>query len=160
MSDSVRPHRQQPTRLLHPWDSPGKNTGVGCHFLLQCMKVKSDSEVSQSCPTLSDPIDCSPSGSAIHGIFLARVLGCHCLFRCVPNETSWEMILVHIAHKGQLDNNCKCILFAVILPRLFFLLFFFGVQLLYTAVSVSSAHQSESVICIKYILSFLDFLPT
>ena len=71
------------------------------------------------------------------------------------------MILVHIAHKGQLDINCKCILFAIILPRLFFLsFFFFGVQLLYTAVSVSSAHQSESVICIKYILSFLDFLPT
>ena len=52
MSNSVRPHRQQPTRLPHPWDSPGKNTGVGCHFLLQCMKVKSESEVVQSCPTL------------------------------------------------------------------------------------------------------------
>ena len=55
MSDSVRPHRQQPTRLPHPWDSPGKNTGVGCHFLLQCMKVKSESEVAQSCPTLATP---------------------------------------------------------------------------------------------------------
>ena len=55
MSDSVRPHRQQPTRLFRPWDSPGKNTGVGCHFLLQCMKVKSESEVSQSYPTFSDP---------------------------------------------------------------------------------------------------------
>ena len=51
MSDSVRPHRRQPTRVLCPWDSPGKNTGVGCHFLLQCMKVKSESEVAQSCPT-------------------------------------------------------------------------------------------------------------
>ena len=59
VSDSVRPHRGQPTRLPHPWDSPGKNTGVGCHFLLQCMKVISESEVSQSCPTLSDPMDCS-----------------------------------------------------------------------------------------------------
>ena len=74
MSDSVRPHRQQPTRLLCPWDSPGKNTGVGCHFLLQCMKVKSESDVVQSCPTLSDPMDCSLSGSSIHGIFQARVL--------------------------------------------------------------------------------------
>ena len=74
MSDSVRPHRWQPTRLPHLWDSPGKNTGVGCHFLLQCMKVKSESEVAQSCPTLSHPMDCSPPGSSIHGIFQARVL--------------------------------------------------------------------------------------
>ena len=74
VSDSVRPHRQQPTRLPHPWDSPGKNTGVGCHFLLQCMKVKSQIEVAQSCPTLSDPMACSLPGSSIHGIFQARVL--------------------------------------------------------------------------------------
>ena len=65
-------HRQQPTRLPRPWDSPGKNTGMGCHFLLQCMKV--ESEVAQSCPTLSDPMDCSLPGSSIHGIFQARVL--------------------------------------------------------------------------------------
>ena len=65
---------QQPTRLPHPWDSQGKNTEVGCHFLLQCMKVKSESEVAQSCPTLSDPMDCSLPGSSIHGIFQARVL--------------------------------------------------------------------------------------
>ena len=58
-------------RLPHPWD---KNTGVGCHFLLQCMKVKSESEVTQLCPTLSDPMDCSLPGSSIHGIFQARVL--------------------------------------------------------------------------------------
>ena len=75
MSDSVQLHRLQPTRLPHPWDSPGKNTGVGCHFLLQCMKVKSDSEVAQ-CPTLSDPMDCSPPGPSVHGIFQARVLEC------------------------------------------------------------------------------------
>ena len=74
MSDSMRPHRRQPTRLPRPWDSLGKNTGVGCHFLLQCMKVKSESEVAQLCPTLSDPMDCSPPGSSIHGIFQARVL--------------------------------------------------------------------------------------
>ena len=74
MSDSVRPHGLHPTRLLHPWDSPGKNTGVGCHFLPQCRKVKSESEVAQSCPTLSDPMDYRPPGSSIHGILQARVL--------------------------------------------------------------------------------------
>ena len=74
ISDSAQPHRQQPTRLPHPWDSPGKNTGVGCHFLHQCMKVKSESEVTQSCPTLHDPMDCSLPGSFVHGIFQARVL--------------------------------------------------------------------------------------
>ena len=73
MSNSVRPHRWQPNRLPHPWDSPGKNIGVGCHFLLQCMKVKNESEVAQSCLTLSDPIDCSLPGSSIRGIFQARV---------------------------------------------------------------------------------------
>ena len=72
MSDSVRPHRRQPTRLPRPWDSPGKNPGVGCHFLLHCMKM--ESEVAQSCLTLSDPMDCSLPGSSIHGIFQARVL--------------------------------------------------------------------------------------
>ena len=74
MSDSVRPHRRQPARLPHPWDSPGKNTGVGCHFLFKCMKVKSESEVAQSCPTVSNPMDCSLPGSSVHGIFQARVL--------------------------------------------------------------------------------------
>ena len=76
MSNSVRPHRRQPTRLPHPWDSPGKNTGVGCYFLLQCMKVKvkNESEVTQSCPTLSNTMECSLLGSSIHRIFQARVL--------------------------------------------------------------------------------------
>ena len=74
MSDSVRPHRRQPTRLPRPWDSLGKNTGVGCHFLLQCLKVKSEREVAQSCPTLRDPMDFRLPGSSIHGIFQARVL--------------------------------------------------------------------------------------
>ena len=104
MSDSVRPHRRQPTRLPRPWDSPGKNTGVGCHFLLQCMKVKSESEVAQSCPTLRDPMDCSLPGSSVHGIFQARVLewgaiafSDHLLRPCkkshadsVPNQSSQE----------------------------------------------------------------------
>ena len=70
----MRPHRRPPTRLPRPWDSPGKNTGVGCHFLLQCRKVKSESEVAQSCPTLSDPMHCSLPGSSVHGICHARVL--------------------------------------------------------------------------------------
>ena len=74
MSDSVQPQRLQPTRLPRPWDSPGKSTGVGCHFLLQCRKVKSESEVTQLYLTLSDPMDRSPPGSSIHGIFQARVL--------------------------------------------------------------------------------------
>ena len=74
VSDSVRPHRWQPTRLPCPWDSPGKKTGVGCHFLLQCMKVKSESEVAQLCPTLHDPMDCSPPGSSVHENFQATVL--------------------------------------------------------------------------------------
>ena len=74
LSDSVQSQRQQPTRLPRPWDSPGKNTGADCHFLLQCMKVKRESEVAQSCPTPSDPMDCSLLGSSIHGTFQARVL--------------------------------------------------------------------------------------
>ena len=74
MSDSVQPQRGQPTRLPQPWDSPGENTRVGCQLLLQCIKVKSESEVAQPCPMLSDPMDCSLPGSSAHGIFQARVL--------------------------------------------------------------------------------------
>ena len=70
MSDSVWPYGQQPTRLLYPRDSLGKNTGVGCHFLLQCMHAK----LLQSCPTLCDPMDSSPPGSSVHGILQARIL--------------------------------------------------------------------------------------
>ena len=70
----MQPHRRQPTRLRRPWDSPGKNTGVSCHFLLRCMKMKKESEVAQSCPTLRDPTDCSLPGFSVHGIFQARVL--------------------------------------------------------------------------------------
>ena len=82
----MRPHRQQPIRLCRPWDSPGKNTGVGCHLLLHCVKVKSESEVAQSRPTPSDPMDCSLPGSSIHGIFLGKSTGvaCHCLLQIYP----------------------------------------------------------------------------
>ena len=69
--------------LPRPWDSPGKNTGVGCHFLLQCMKMKRESEVAQSCLIPSDPMDCSPPGSSIHGIFQARVLEWGAIASCV-----------------------------------------------------------------------------
>ena len=81
MSDSVRPQRRQPTRLPHPWDSPGKNTGVGSHFLLQCMKVKSESEAAQSYWTLSDPMDCSLPGSSNPWDLPGKStgVGCHCL---------------------------------------------------------------------------------
>ena len=74
MSNSVRPYRQQPTRLPCPWDSLGKNTGVGYYFLLQCMKMKSESEVAQLCLTFSNPMDCSLPGSSTRWIFQARVL--------------------------------------------------------------------------------------
>ena len=89
MSDPVWPHRWQPTRLPHPWDSPGKNTGVGCHFLLQCMKVKIESDVTQSCPTLSDPMDWSLSAPLSMGFYRQKStgVGCHCLLRsksCLP----------------------------------------------------------------------------
>ena len=96
MSGSVRPQRQQPTRLPRPWDSSGKNTGVGCHFLLQCMKVKSESEVAQSCPTLSDLMDCSLPGSSIHGIFQARVL-------------EWAAIEIVQTFPKLLSLNVKCL---------------------------------------------------
>ena len=97
MSDSVRPQSRQPTRLPRLWNSPGKNTGVGCHFLLQCMKVKSESEVAQSCPSLSDPMDCSPPGSATHGIFQARALE-----RVATAFYLWE-------HYSQRINHLSCV---------------------------------------------------
>ena len=101
MSDSVQPHRWQPTRLPHPWDSPGKSTGVGCHFLLQCMKVKS--EVAQSCPTLHDSTDYSLPGSSVHGIFQARVLEWAAIafsaWQCRP------LNLVPILHKAHSLHN-------------------------------------------------------
>ena len=107
VSDSVQPHRRQPTRLLCPWDSPGKNTGVGCHFLLQCMKVKSQNEVAQSCLTLSDPMDCSLTGSSVYGIFQARVLewGAIAFSISVP----WRIANIkHIFDFGGLFNSSCC----------------------------------------------------
>ena len=89
---------RQPIRLPHPWDSPGKNTGVGCHFLLQRMEVKSDSEVSLSCPTLCDPMDCSLPGSSVHGIFQARVLewGATAFSVLHNSETRFSVLLCQV----------------------------------------------------------------
>ena len=96
VSDSVRLHRRQPTKLLRPWDSSGKNTGVGCHFLLQCMKVESESEVTQSCPTLSDPMDYSLPGSSVHGIFRATVLEWGATaFSQRTNPREYQMVRTH-----------------------------------------------------------------
>ena len=94
VSNSVRLHRRQPTRLPRPWDSPGKNTGVGCHFLLQCTKVKSESEVAQSYLTLSDPMDCSLPGSSVYGIFQARVLECVAI--ALSNQIRLDQSLSHV----------------------------------------------------------------
>ena len=105
----MRPHRQQPTRLPHPWDSPGKNTGVGCHFLLQCMKVKSESEVVQSCPTLSDPMDCSLPSSSVHGIFQARVLEWVAIAFSAIYDTGMKAglsLFIHSSNKYLLHNFC------------------------------------------------------
>ena len=108
MSDPVRPHRQQPTRLPRPWDSPGKNTGVGCHFLLQCMKVKSEREVAQSCLTLGDPMDRSPPGSSVHGILQARALewgvpshvGHHRALSWVPCAVCMSSSFIYFIHSA------------------------------------------------------------
>ena len=116
MSDSVQPCRRQPTRLPRPWDSPGKNIGVGFHFLLQYMKEKSESEVAQSCLTLSDPMDCSLPGFSVHGIFPGKStgVGCHCLlrqeaervpFRISPRRNTPRHILIKltkIKHKERI----------------------------------------------------------
>ena len=93
MSDPVRRHRQQPTRLRCPWDFPGKNTGVGCHFLLQCMKVKSESEVAQSCPTLCDPIDGSPTSLRCPWDSPGKNtgVGCHFLLQCIKVKSESEV---------------------------------------------------------------------
>ena len=110
VSNSVQPHRQQPTRLHHPWDSLGKNTGVGCHFLLQCMKVKSESEVAQLCPILSDPMDCSLPRSSVHGIFQARVLEWVAIAFSIPmlkSSTTQEPISSRARHTMQILQQCR-----------------------------------------------------
>ena len=99
---SVRTHRQQPTSLCRPWDSPGKSAGVGYHCLLQCMKVKKESEVAQSCPTLSDPMDHSLPGSSVHGIFQARVLEWGAI--AFSNSRMW--LIFHRKKKPREERSC------------------------------------------------------
>ena len=125
MSDSVRPHRWQPTRLPHPWDSPGKNTGEGCHFLLQSMKVKSESEVAQSCPTPSDPMDGSPSGSPVPGILQARTLEWGAIafspYNCGKQvslpHTQWEYRPCPLAVVSPHLVSCSSLLLPVLSPE-------------------------------------------
>ena len=130
MSDSVWPHRRQPTRLPRPWDSPGKNTGMGCHFLHQGMNVKSESEVAQSCLTLRDPMDCSLPGSSVHGSLQARVLEwvaiafskfsfyCFPLFLCIDH---WgRLSYLSLLFFGTLHSNGYIFPFLFCLSLLFF----------------------------------------
>ena len=127
VSDRVRPRRRQPTRLLHPWDSPGKNAEVGCHFLLQCVKVKSESEVAQSCPTLRDPMDCSPLGSSVHGSFQARALewgaiafsihpirGSQVIFLNHNCNSSWVIRILPFTLEIRKNHQMKCSLILAI----------------------------------------------
>ena len=108
MSNSVQPHRWQPTRLPHPWDSPGKNTGVGCHFLLQCMKVKSESEVTESTPR--DPMDCRLPGSSVHGTYQARVLE----WIAIAITNSWS--LLKITSMSVIPSNRLILCHPLVLP--------------------------------------------
>ena len=162
MSDSVQPQRQQPTRLPCPWDSPGKNTGVGCHFLLQCMKVKDESEVAQLCPTRSDPMDCSPPGSSIHGIFQARVLEWVPLAFSEPVLCNVFLLLIYfMRHRLQflctipsprLSPLVTTSLFSISgsLFLFFFNLFILiGGQLLYNIVMDFAMHRCESAISVQ-----------
>jgi len=128
MSDSVQPHRRQPTRLPRPWDSPSKNTGVGCHFLLQCMKGKRESEVTQSCATLSNPMDCSPSGSSVHGIFQARVLE-WVASAFSTRVTQW--FIISQDHNSRLFNIPCCLSYWLKIER--FHLFHFLIQVFFIA---------------------------
>ena len=103
---------QQPTRLPRPWDSPGKNTGMGCHFRLQCMKVKSESEVAQSCPTLSDPMDCSLPGSSVHGVFQARVLEWGAIACSVSSSTN-ILIIKYSGRKEEINSELLCLTYCL-----------------------------------------------
>ena len=109
VSDPVQPHRRRPTRLPRPWDSPGKNTGVGCHFLLQCRKVKNESEVTQSCPTLSDSMDRSLPGSSVHGISQARVLEWVAIafsdVQMIGPQISWQLKKIRRRLRGRFSAS-------------------------------------------------------
>ena len=103
---TLRPHRWQPTRVPHPWDSPGKNTGVGCHFLLQCLTVNSEREVAQSCLTLCDPMNCSLPGSSVHGIFQARILECTGGSFRMAEAKEWVQNGIRIKSESEVAQSC------------------------------------------------------
>ena len=135
---TVQPQRRQPTRLLCPWDSLGKNTGVGCHFLLQCVKVKSESETAQSCLTLCNPMDCSPPGSSAHGIFQARVLEWGAIAfssqASLSITNSWSLLKLTCI-KSVMPYNHLILCCPLLLPSIF------------PSIRVFS---SESVLCIRW----------
>ena len=122
MSDSVQHHRRQPTRLHRPRDSPGKNTGVGCHFLLQCIKVKSESKVAQSCQTLHDPMDHSLPGSSIHGILQARVLewGAIAFSSASPRNCFWGLSLPWHTQSARMEGHVSYVWFQYSIVSIFF----------------------------------------
>ena len=138
MSDSVWPRRRQPTRLLRPWDSPDKNTGVGCHFLLQCMKVKNESEVAQSCPTLSDPTDSSPPGSSVPGILQARTLEWVAISFSYETPIMWMLMHLMLSHRS------------LRLSSFFFFLFFFLYSVLWHWFAPLCPPGHLSVLCLSY----------
>ena len=102
---TVRPHRWQPTRLPCPWDSPGKNAGVGCHFLLQCMKVKSENEVAQSSPTLATPWTAAYQ-APVHGIFQAKVLEWGAIAFSDYDISSWKYLSKVRSHQIPWSTEC------------------------------------------------------
>ena len=131
---TLRLHRWQLTRFPCPWDSPGKNTGVGCHFLPQGMKVKSESEVPQSCPTLNYPMDCSLPGSSFHGIFQAGVLEWGAI--AFSGETLLQISRLYVKHYIYLNRKLliktkslgKYVLFSVL-----FHMFFLTKEIIFTS---------------------------
>ena len=125
MSNSVLLHRRQPTRLPRPWDSPGKNTGVGCHYLLQCMKVKSEREVAQWCPTLRNPMGCSPPGSSVHGIFQARVLEWGAIAFSKLYIYTYIIFQIILHYRLLQDIDYSSLFYTVKLCCLLYILFFF-----------------------------------
>ena len=117
VSDSVRPHRRQPTRLCLPWDSPGKNTGVGCQCLLHCVKVKNESEVAQSRPTCSGPHGLQPTRLLHPWDFLGRSTGvaCHCLLHQGKLGPRKITVVAVEKHKSQVGESLVCILSEIFL---------------------------------------------
>ena len=151
----MRPQRRQPARVPCPWDSPGENTGVACHFLLQCMKVKRESEVAQvvflkviqSCPTPSNPMDCSLPGSSVHGIFQARVLEWGAI---AFSNSVWEFPFFHI-----LDNTCYfLLLLCFLMASLTGMRWYFFMVLIFTSLMISDVEHLFVYLLAMYLTQF------